>query len=304
MNILLSGATSMIGAAICNALLLRGDHVVAVVRRNCSKLDRLSSSPGLTIIECDMDEYCRLDELVAIEIDIAITAAWGGTRGVERDDSVIQRRNYECNQAFLHVAAKLGCKKFLTSGSQAEYGLWTKTEKISENAEAHPITEYGKEKLHFYEYSKEFCEKNQIILIEPRFFSIYGPNDYLGTFVMSILSKMLNNETCDMTECVQLWDFLYIDDAVQAVLKLIDSQEAVGIYNIGSGHSVPLKVYVDKMYKITKSQSKLNYGSVTYPKIGIVNTNPSVEKLMNLGWRPEIDFVDGINRIIKECELL
>jgi nucleoside-diphosphate-sugar epimerase len=55
------------------------------------------------------------------------------------------------------------------------------------------------------------------------------------------------------------------------------------------------------MYRITKSSSILNYGAISYPSTGMVNVNPDIEKLKNIGWKPEVTFEEGIKRIIN-CE--
>ena len=76
--------------------------------------------------------------------------------------------------------------------------------------------------------------------------------------------------------------------------------DSKGIYNFGSGHSAPLKDYVEKMMQVTQSKSELHYGAVPYPKTGIVHVNPDVQKLMAMGWKPKVNFSEGINRILEE----
>ena len=49
-------------------------------------------------------------------------------------------------------------------------------------------------KLKFYEYAKSYCREHNCCLIEPRFFSLYGPGDFSGTLIMSTLNKMMKNE--------------------------------------------------------------------------------------------------------------
>lgn len=298
MRIVVSGATSMIGAALVNQLLARGYEVIAVVRQNCSKLYVLNLSDNLTIVNCDMCDYGSIDTLIEAPIDIAIATAWNGTRGAERNCEKLQKENLRYSIDFLEAMIRLGCKKFFTAGSQAEYGLWTRAEKLVETVETQPNTEYGKYKLKFYEYAKKYCKERSCTLIEPRFFSLYGPNDYAGTLVISTLKKMIKNEPCDLTECIQMWDFLYIDDAIKALCTLIESENAKGIYNFGSGYSVPLKEYIETMMRITQSKSKLHYGAIPYPKTGIVNVNPDVSKLTELGWKANIGFEEGIEEII------
>lgn len=298
MKVLISGATSMIGAALTNKMLLEGHEVIAIVRKRSKKIEALEWNERLTIIECDMVDYGVIDKLYKDRVDIVFTAAWNGTRGSDRNNKVLQEKNYEDNINLLHAAIRLGCKKYITAGSQAEYGPWFSFDKISESAETNPDTEYGKYKLKYYQYSKKYCRKHECALIEPRLFSIYGPNDYPGTLIISTLKKMIANEPCDLTECVQLWDYLYIDDAVSGLVKLMEQDVAEGVYNFGYGKAAPLKEYIEKMHLIVGSKSKLNYGAIPYATSRIAYVNPDVSKLRSVGWEPRISFEEGIRIIL------
>ena len=301
MRIVISGATSMIGAALTNKLLENTHEIIAVVRPNSKKTVVLNQSSNLSIVECNMEDYSELNNLIQGKVDVAISTAWNGTRGADRNDEELQIENYKNSISFLEAAISKECKKFLTAGSQAEYGLWTKSKKLTEEEIPHPNTQYGVYKLKFYEYAKECCRSRECKLIEPRFFSLYGPKDYEGTLVISTLKKMLENKPCELTECIQLWDFLYIDDAIDGLVKLVVDDVPEGIYNFGSGYSAPLKEFVEQMKETTNSVSELRYGAIPYPATGIVNVNPDVKKLMNCGWIPKIEFDEGIKRI---CECL
>ena len=298
MRIVISGATSMIGAALTNKLLDNNHDVVAVVRPNSKKIDALYKSPNLSNVECNMEDYAELSNLVEGKVDVAVSTAWNGTRGADKNDKNLQEDNYKNSISFLEAMISKGCKKFLTAGSQAEYGLWTRKEKLKEDEIPNPNTQYGVYKLKFYEYAKEICRDNACKLIEPRFFSLYGPKDYEGTLVISNLNKMLENKTCELTECIQLWDFLYIDDAIDGLVKLVEDDVPEGIYNFGSGYSAPLKEFVEQMKEATNSDSELRYGAIPYPATGIVNVNPDVTKLTEIGWKPSVKFEEGIKKII------
>lgn len=131
---------------------------------------------------------------------------------------------------------------------------------------------------------------------------MYGPKDYEGTLVISTLKKMLENKPCELTECIQLWDFLYIDDAIDGLVKLVEDDVPEGIYNFGSGYSAPLKEFVEQMKEITNSDSELRYGVIPYPATGIVNVNPDVSKLINCGWKQEVSFQKGVMKIVSHLE--
>lgn len=291
------GATSFIGRNLIKSLSQEDWEIIAVIRNHSNKRKDIEHIPNINILECDMDDYNKIGRLIGY-VDCAVYLTWNGTRGQSRSNHELQYQNYVNSILALKSIIKHGCKKFLTAGSQAEYGPWFQKRMLCEFDEENPNTEYGKFKLKFYKDAKMICDDNAVKLIEPRFFSLYGPDDYEGTMIISILTHMIHNEPCDLTECKQIWDFLYITDAINGLLLLINKNVDSGVYNFGFGEGYPLKYYIEKMYNITQSHSILNYGVIPYPKTGIVNVNPCIEKLKNIGWNPNISFVEGINRIL------
>ena len=302
MKIVITGATCMIGRALCAKLISMGYEVYAVVR-NTNKCNILPlESDKMHIVISSMEQYNSLDQKISITPDVAILLAWEGTRGNNRDNIEVQQNNYSNNMNAIKSIKKLGCHKIIIAGSQAEYGPWYKAEKQLEDSIPHPNTAYGKFKLKLFEDASEFCKNNSIKIYEPRFFSLYGPEDFDGTMVMTILERMMHNEPCQLTECVQLWDFLYVSDAIEGLICLIEKECKIGIYNLGYGEAHPLKVYIELMQKATNSLSTLEYGAIPYPATGMVNINPDVTKLKALGWEPRVGFEQGIRKIIRELE--
>lgn len=300
MRILITGATSMIGSALIERLAHDGHRVIAVARTNAAKTLRIRQLPFVEIVHCDMDSYGNLSRLISDSVDAAVLMAWNGTRGKDRMDAAIQQQNEVCNASLLPELAKLGCHMIMTAGSQAEYGPLYSEQAQSEEAPTCPNTEYGKSKLRFYHMAHAFCQGQGIRLIEPRIFSVYGPNDDENTLIMSLLRLMLRNEPCHMTACVQMWDYVFIDDVVTGLVKLLTEDHPGGVYNFGSGDCRPLKEYVEEIYRITGSRSALHYGAVPYPVTGMVNIHPNVSKLRSTGWTPAVTFAEGIRQILKE----
>ncbi len=296
-RVIITAANSFIGRRVTKVLSENGYYVYAVVRNTFTDHDIFKEMVNCKIIHCDMNEYDALGKCIAERCDIGIAMAWDGTRGIDRSDKEKQENNFK-NSADAIIA--LGCSKIITAGSQAEYGSCFGKRKITEEDICRPNTAYGVSKLKLFEYAERRCAENRIVLIEPRYFSLYGEDDYAGTMIISIIQKMLNHKPCELTECIQQWDFLYIDDAVNALYKLLVSETAEGIYNIGSGISKPLREYIEEMRRISDSRSELLYGTIPYPETGIVNTNPAIDKLLNtIGWKPETSFEEGICKVIR-----
>ena len=298
-NVVVTGATSFIGVHIIKEYLKNNCAVIAVVRPNSKNLDRLPKNNLLTVIEIGMEKIERLIEKIEIKkIDIFYHLAWDGVRVPYRDDAILQNENYMCAINAMKVAKQLGCDTFIGAGSQAEYGKCIG--KIDENYPAKPVTEYGKAKLKAYETLKKMAKENNMKFIWTRIFSVYGIYDYQGTLVMSALDKMKRNESIPLTQCVQSWDFIYVEDLARAMYLLANTSCMDGIYNIASGKSRQLKDFVIDMKDICKSKSELQFGAIPYNSEGVISFEPIVDKLkQNLGWSCEVNFEEGIKKILE-----
>ncbi len=296
MKIVVTGATSFIGKAFVDVALEKGWEIVAVVRRNSPKAKAFEGVDNVSVAELNMDEYGKIAE-AAGSFDCLAHFAWDGTRGAQRMDKELQQKNYENSVALIKAAIDSGCKRILTAGSQAEYGPQNGV--ITEQTECKPNTEYGVYKYKLFVTASELCEKAGVSYKEPRFFSLYGPGDFEKTLIMSMIDNMRNNRRCELTECVQMWDFLYVKDAVRAVAALCELDCEDGAYNLGSGDVRELKAYVEELYSLLNSSSELVYGAVPYPETGMVSITPSVRKTQTLlNWKAEYSFADGIGEII------
>jgi nucleoside-diphosphate-sugar epimerase len=297
-TVVITGATSFIGVKLIQELLTGDFEIYAVVRPNSKKVGLLPASEKIYLVEADMENYSSLDQFVPKPCNAFVHLAWNGTRGTNRMDATMQEHNYQCSMKALDAVLRLGCSTVISAGSQAEYGAYNCP--ISEETPCIPNTEYGKWKLKFYEDAFSLCNKNGIHFKEPRFFSLYGPDDFEGTMIISILRKMLKNEDCQLTACKQMWNYIYITDAVQGVKKIIELDCADGAYNFGSGIAKPLKEYVEEMARIANSQSHLLYGSVPYPTTGMVSIEPVIGKLVKeTKWHPRVTFEQGVSCIIE-----
>ena len=130
MNIIMTGSTSFVGAATVRELLRRGHTVTAIVRPKSSKLDTILEgneeallSGHLLVTENDLSEPERLLEKVTKPQDVFCHFGWGGSGSASRTDKALQEKNMETSLETVRTAKTLGCKRFLFSGSQAEYGM-------------------------------------------------------------------------------------------------------------------------------------------------------------------------------------
>jgi len=275
-RVIITGANSFLGREIVSAA--EGKYKIYPIVRIVTKADEIS---------CSMNEYKKLDLLIKEPCDSLICLAWNGTRGETRSNPEIQRQNLEYSLDLLEFAKRNGVKNVILAGSQAEYGVCD--EEITEETVCKPVTEYGKYKKFFYEKALE----SGLNVKNARIFSLYGEGDYKGSMIMSVLEKMMKNEDCELTDSLQMWDYLQVKDAAEALVRLLEKGE-IGAYNVASDSPRPLKEYILEMQRITGSKSRLLFGA----KQGTAGIFPNIEKMKKIGWQPKISFEAGIKALI------
>lgn len=112
---------------------------------------------------------------------------------------------------------------------------------------------------------------------------------------------MKKDKPCNMTECTQQWDYMYVSDVADAILTLCNGEYPSGAYNLASGDVRTLREYVEELYSIIGSKSELNYGAIPYPTTGMVSIIPGIEKMYKVtGWKSKIKFSDGVIEILTD----
>ena len=310
MNIIMTGATSFVGAATVRELLRRGHTVPAIARPASSKLGTILDgneeallSGRLLVTENDLSEPEQLLEKVTKPQDVFCHFGWGGSGSASRTDRALQEKNLEISQETIRTAKALGCKKFLFSGSQAEYGMHR--DLITEETACEPKSLYGEAKLSMCEKGEKLCGELGLRYIHARIFSAYGPGDHPWTLVESCLDAFLNNREMSLGACTQNWNFLYIDDLARGMAALCEAEETTfegisnPVFNFGGAETKVLKDFVEEIHTLCGGKGETRYNTRGENAEGLINLMPSIEKLKAVtGWKPEVDFKTGITRMI------
>ncbi|OJU18414.1 MAG: hypothetical protein BGN88_04735 [Clostridiales bacterium 43-6] len=298
-NAVITGATGFIGGELTKLLLQNNVEVYAVVRPDSPHIHRLPKSDNLHIIALDMKDIAMLAQLKLPQIDTFYHLAWDGIRAKARDDVLLQENNYKIAMEAVQTAHALKCNLFVGAGSQAEYGI-TEGKLDEQERSENPVTAYGKAKLKLFYDANQLAKELKMHFVWARIFSLFGPNDNETTLIMSCIKKMLRNEAVDLTPCGQMWDFLHVSDAANALYLLGSSPKANGMYHIASGEPRILKEYILELAEQLHAKVPLHFGAFPYPAEGAVGFQPSVDRLkVEFNWKPQFSFQEGISDILR-----
>lgn len=295
-KVIITGATGSIGVNFINLLLKDNIEITAIIRKNSANKNLLKCSEKIKIIECDLKDLDKLDNIDK-DYDVFYHLAWDGTRGGTRDEVDRQLANVDYTLKAIRLAKRVNCKKFIGVGSQAEYGRVEG--KISPDTVARPETSYGITKLCASQLGKILASQLEIDYIWVRILSIYGPYDGQNTMIMSSIREMLKGVSPAYTKAEQKWDYLYVEDMVKA-LELIGMYGKNGsIYCVGSGEQHALYEYIDEIRKQINPEIKLRIGEKEYSTNQVMNLCADISNLVeDTGFKPEINFKEGIKRTI------
>jgi len=302
-NVIMTGATGMIGVALANYLLEQKIEVTALIRRGSKKTDRLPVHPNLHCVELDLSELDQEEALQKSKLldrkqDIFFHFGWDGTFGDSRNDMLLQNDNIRYTLKAVSLAARLGCQVFVGAGSQAEYGR-TK-EKLSASTPVFPENGYGIAKLAAGQMSRILCQSLHIRHEWARILSVYGPCDMENTMVMSAIRKLASKETPLFSKGEQLWDYLYVKDAARALFLIAKHGKDGAVYPVGSGNTRRLSEYIYAIRDSMDKEGQVSLGAIPYGKNQVMYLCADISQLTkDTGFVPEYTFEEGIQETIE-----
>lgn len=299
---IITGATGVIGIALIKKCIKEELNVAVLVNPDSSRTSGIPESPFVKIIKCSVNEYGaiagKLLEDDSYEGSVFYHLAWKGTYGNIRNDRDIQEKNIEYTLEAVRLAARLKCRTFVGVGSQAEYGRVQGI--LKADTLTNPENEYGKAKLKAGNESRKLCCELGIKHVWARVLSIYGPHDGSRTMIMSTIGKLLLGEKPSLTKGEQMWDYLYADDAGEAVYLIGQKGIDGHIYPIGSGKARALKEYIEIMRNTIDPSLELGFGEVEYSDKQVMYLCADISELVkDTGFAVRTSFEEGIAKTIE-----
>lgn len=264
MKIIITGATGYIGSHIAKNLIDSG-HKVYATCRDKSNFERCN--PFIKeIIWINQDTNGWKEILKDTDLDLLIHTAWAGVSTSDRDNWDMQMTNFSYSKLIFELALRLHVKKIICLGSQAEYGEFKA--KVDEAKVTYPLDAYGAVKLLTLNYLRNLAGKQSFKWYWLRVFSIIGLNENNSWLLPQVMNKLLQGQVIELTEGHQSYDYLYMDDFVSRLNKVIEcDKDNSGVYNICSGREVEIcQLLLLIAEKLNVSNSLLKFGAIPYRK--------------------------------------
>ena len=298
---IVTGPTGVLGTALLKHCSDRGIATVAIVRPESKRLSHINCIEGVQVVECDLSELSNLPNLLPPHDgeSVFFHLGWGSTFGADaRNNLAVQIANISYAVNAVHAAESLGCSVFIGIGSQAEYGRAEVP--LTADTPVNPENGYGMAKLCAGQMARLECEKLGIRFNWVRVLSLYGPHDNPNTLVASVITKFLRGEKPSLTKGEQIWDYLFSEDAAEALLLIAEKGRAGTAYCLGSGEAKQLKEYVECIRDAINPKLEIGFGDIEYTPKQVMHLCANIESLRHdTGFSPATPFEVGIRKTIE-----
>jgi nucleoside-diphosphate-sugar epimerase len=179
----------------------------------------------------------------------------------------------------------------------------SKNNPINEKHIVQPHNTYTKSKYLAEELCKDYAKKFGIKLIILRPFNLFGNLQKKGFLISNIIEAIKNNSSISITNKNNKRDYLLIDDFIDVILKMIDFDCKLEIFNIGSGKSYSFEKIIQLFEK--KSGKKIKRENKVSKDNNISKIQADISKITKkTGWHPKYNFEEGVEKILLEKNLL
>ncbi len=147
--------------------------------------------------------------------------------------------------------------------------------------------------------SELFKLSNNIIGTQVNLYTPYGPRDYRYRLIQSSVIDLLNNKNPILNNPNSLRDFIYIDDVIDVLEKVILTSSNIESIDVGNSNPVSTLKIMEEIYKVMNINRPININQsgsiedITYMKADLNTTN----KLLN--WSPKINLEKGIYNTVE-----
>jgi UDP-glucose 4-epimerase len=300
MRAFITGGAGFIGSHLADALIARGDTVTILDNLTTGSKENIAHLEGkITVHEGDIRDKVLVDKLVAESDVVFHMAAALGVKNIMEHTIESIDRNFNGSEVVLHAATKYN-KRLLIASTSEIYGknpnqpLHEESDRVVGAPQKIRWT-YSDAKALEEAVAHTLHKTHGLKVTTVRFFNTVGPRQtgQYGMVVPRFIQAALKNEDIIIyDDGSQSRVFCHVEDAVKAVLALVDTSSTIGDYfNVGGTGETTIKELASRIIERTESKSEIKNISYSdaYPA-GFEDMQrrvPDITKIKKtIGWAP------------------
>ena len=300
MKNIVTGGFGFIAGHLIQALLERGDDVIAIDKKNVTPnhIEKLYEKYSKQLIfvwkdlnrkEIGKDWIKGADVVYHLAAETNLKKSVDNPNRALRDDLLSTVNMLEACREYSPLC------RFVFTSSAAVYGS-VKLDKISEGevGTSEIISPYGLNKRASELYIELYRTLYGLSTVCVRLFNVYGPGQLnLQVAIPSFILSMLRGEHIKIRgDGFQTRDFVYVSDVVKALL-LMGGNNHTGIYNVGTGTAYSLMDLI--MYLVSHMKKKFYVDNLPELEWDIRHNCSDISLIEKMvGWEPEVILEEGV----------
>ena len=302
MKYVVTGGAGFIGSHLTERLVKQGDVVTVIDNQNTGKIENLKSvSKKINFVQNDIRDFEVLRSLMENVDGVFHQAAMASVQDSFRIPEKFHDVNVNGTENIFKIAKEFGIKVVYASSSSV-YGD-TSILPTTESDEKRPINPYAKTKLEKDKLAEQYA-KNGLKVIGLRYFNVFGPRqskEYAGVIKLFLeriqqgLPPLVNGDG------LQIRDFVYVDDAVNANILSMESDIDFEFFNIGTGTTISILDLANMIIKFSGLKIKPIHRPALPGDVRATQADITKVKTM-LKWRPTTSIQDWLKSAVLDVK--
>jgi UDP-glucuronate 4-epimerase len=305
LKVLVTGGAGFIGSHTADALLERGDEVVAVdnfydyysPQRKRANLTHCIAHPRCTVVEADVRDVEALARLFEQGIEAVIhLAAMANVRYSIGRAPLYYDVNVRGTLNLLELAVQHQIGSFVFASTSSVYGHTQRLPFVEDDPCNRPLAPYPATKKACEVLGYTYHNLHQLNFTALRFFSVYGPRGRPDMMPFMVTHRIVRGEKIVLFDGGRMQrDWTFIDDIVAGVLAAIDRPMGYEVINLGRGEPVWMDAFVKLVEELVGKKAILSTPPAppSEPRVTFANIDKA-RRLLD--YNPATPVEDGMQR--------
>lgn len=292
---LITGASGFVGSNLLRRLVEKEALVHIFLRKN-SKTWRIKDILNKAIVHTtDLSKFNDVQQTVnKIRPTIVYHLASYGAYPYQKNVEKILKTNVFGTWNLLKSLSNHKYKLLVNTGSSSEYGF--KKNPMKETDLLEPASYYAVAKCTQTHLCSHMAKESNRPIVTLRPFSVYGPYEEPSRLIPTLLKSLYLGEKMSLTSPNTARDFIYVDDMVDAYLKIEELKKYQGmVFNIGTGIQSTIKQVVKEASEVTNKEIQFEWCKMKPRSWDTTNwvADISLSKKL-LKWKPRYNLNQGL----------